>query len=85
MHRLRLAFNPETGIVSGTVALPFEKGDVNATYRGVILPGWEDCGCGRPDPTVRVSRPFASGSIWFSEELYAPNTGCGFKVCLPEK
>ena len=85
VHRLRLAFNPETGIVSGTVALPFEKGDVNATYRGVILPGWEDCGCGRPDPTVRVSRPFASGSIWFSEELYAPNTGCGFKVCLPEK
>lgn len=85
LHRLRLAFNPETGVVSGTVALPFEKGDVNATYRGVILPGWEDCGCGRPDPTVRVSRPFASGSIWFSEGLYAPNAGCGFKVCLPEK
>ena len=85
VHRLRLAFNPETGVVSGTVALPFEKGDVNATYRGVILPGWEDCGCGRPDPTVRVSRPFASGSIWFSEGQDAPNTGCGFKVCLPEK
>lgn len=83
-HRLRVQYSPETGIVTGTVMLPFTRGTVAGTYRGVVLPGWDACGgCGREDPTIRASRPLLSGSIWFddvTEDGVEFSGGCGFRV-----
>ena len=57
----KLAYAKATGIFSGAVSFDVEEiGKVNATVKGVLLPGWYDCGC-NPDGLPLVNRPFGAG------------------------
>ena len=67
-NRLRLAFDVETGVFSGTMRLDFEGVSTTGTYRGVIIPGWGGCDtCGRLGA-------LGSGALWFSDFLDAGGT-----------
>ena len=56
-------FSPETGVLTGTAKTVVNRRTVTASFKGVILPGWLDCGCGDD----LVTRPFASGTFYWSE------------------
>ena len=58
-----LGFSRTTGVVSGTLLLPFSNGGTAATYRGIALPGWQGCG----ECTELPERPWALGSCSFSD------------------
>lgn len=58
-----LVFSRDTGIVRGTLKLPFSAGDTAVTYRGIALPGWQACG----ECTALPERPWALGSCSFSD------------------
>ena len=64
---LRLSLNRSTGVLSGTVKLPYANQTVQATYRGVVLPGWTGCGCHDED----IDLPLAFGACWFTDKVYA--------------
>ena len=53
-------FSPETGVLTGTAKTVVNRRTVTASFKGVILPGWLDCGCGDD----LVTRPFASGTFY---------------------
>ena len=38
---------------------------MTASFKGVVLPGWLDCGCGDELPV----RPFASGTFYYSSRV----------------
>ena len=56
-------FSPETGVLTGTAKTVVNRRTVTASFKGVILPGWLDCGCGDD----LIARPFASGTFYWSE------------------
>lgn len=65
---LKLSFNKETGIVSGSFKLPVEKGKAqSASYKGVVVIGWgnggscSECGEGK-------FLPFVNGGWWFVDK-----------------
>jgi len=60
---VELSFSPATGVIRGSLYLPFEDEDVAVTYRGIVLPGWQGCGtC-----SDIVERPWALGACSFSD------------------
>ena len=58
-------FSPETGVITGTAKVAVDRRTVTASFGGVILPGWIDCGCGDELPV----RPFASGTFYYSNSV----------------
>ena len=56
-------FSPDTGVITGTAKTVVGRRTVTANFKGVILPGWIDCGCGDD----LIARPFASGTFYWSE------------------
>lgn len=66
---MRLRLNQRTGVLTGTLLLPFENGDVRAPLRGVVLPGWTGCGCHDED----VDLPLFLGSAWFNDKVLYTN------------
>ena len=66
------AFGEEfTGIVSGSVKIAFESGKTaTGTFKGILQPGWfEDCGCGDVPEVPLVERPFASGTLYYTDRI----------------
>ena len=75
-QEIKLSLNRSTGIVSGSFKLPYTSVDsrgktstktVSATYRGVLLTGWGDCGCGETEG--EVIRPFINGAYYFTDSI----------------
>ncbi len=50
---------------TGTAKTVIDRRTVTASFRGVILPGWLDCGCGDELPV----RPFAAGTLYYSNRV----------------
>lgn len=81
-----------TGVFCGSAKLSFADGrTVSGTYRGVLLPGWLDCGCGLDpedqgdgvdpnDPTRYIVRPFASGAFVFRDTVGGRSVNRGLPV-----
>ena len=67
----KLSFTLGTGIVSGTLVLPYESGKTTLTYKGIVMPGWGDGNCGecstQAGGATDTSRPFISGTAWFND------------------
>ena len=56
-------FSSDTGVLTGTAKTVVDRRTVTASFKGIVLPGWIDCGCGDD----LVTRPFASGTFYWSE------------------
>ena len=70
--------NFKKGLVTGTVPILFENGkEVKATFKGVFLPLWNDCGC--TDTPIKA-RPFISGAAIFSDKVNGKKITRGFSV-----
>ena len=67
---LTLTLNRSTGVVSGSVKIPFGTKFVNAQWKGVLLQGWGpgclDCG---PGDINTEYRPFINGTFYFSDKI----------------
>ena len=79
-----LSFSPLTGVIYGTLYLPFDQNEVAVTYRGIALPGWQSCGtCAE-----FIERPWAAGSCSFSDrdgEFGVFRSGCEVKLDRKER
>ena len=64
-HAAFWTFSPQTGVISGTAKTVIDRRTVTASFKGVILPGWLDCGCGDELPV----RPFAAGTFYYSNRV----------------
>ncbi len=61
-----VSFNKTSGLFSGKAKLVFEDGKtVTGTYKGLLTPGWLDCGCGDD----RVVLPFGSGTLYYADKV----------------
>jgi hypothetical protein len=79
-NNLSLFFTRSTGIFRGTFKITFAGGrSLTATYKGVLLPGWTDCGC--TEESI-VERPFGSGSCWFTDRYNGRSVRRGMSVDL---
>ena len=58
-----LSFSPATGVVHGTLRLPFADEYVAVVYRGISLPGWQSC----EECTMLPERPWALGACSFAD------------------
>ena len=58
-------FSRETGVITGTAKGVVDRRTVTAPFKGVVLPGWIDCGCGDELPV----RPFAAGTFYYSNQV----------------
>jgi hypothetical protein len=47
------------------------------TVKGVVLPGWTDCGCGDEPVT---ERPFISAAAYYKDRVGSKSTERGFAV-----
>ena len=63
-------FSPTTGVITGTAKAVIDRRTVTASFKGVVLPGWIDCGCGDELPV----RPFASGTFFYSSTVNGCST-----------
>jgi len=61
-----LTFAKATGVFSGKAALNVDGKSVQATVKGVLLPGWIDCGGGCGGEPV-VERPYGSGTLYYKD------------------
>lgn len=66
-----VSYSKSTGIVSGSVKIMFESGKTaTGTFKGVLQPGWfEDCGCGDVPEVPLVARPFAAGTLYYTDRI----------------
>ena len=71
-------FSPETGVITGTAKVAVGRRTVTASFKGVILPGWIDCGCGDELPV----RPFASGTFYYSNRVNGFSTPASLEFDL---
>ena len=65
----RLTYTKKTGAFAGSISLVTATGaSVRANIKGVLLPGWDDCGCVEPEEgeAALVTRPFGAGIISYS-------------------
>lgn len=75
-----LKINRSTGVVTGSVYVKFAGGKkLRLKVRGVILPGWTDCGCLDEAP---ITRPFASLTATFNDRVGRSCVISGFAVEL---
>ena len=80
-NEVELFFSPETGVISGTLYIPFEDGRrIAATYRGIALPGWQGCAACSEDEFVQV--PWAAGACSFSDGIDGCFIRNGFEIRL---
>ena len=56
------------GSFSGTAKVIFANRVISCKYRGVVLPGWTECGDCGPVGNL-VERPFASGTLWLNDKI----------------
>ncbi len=59
-------FNEATGVLTGKAKAVIDRRTVVATFKGVVTPGWLDCGCGDEDQIVR---PFATGTFFYASRV----------------
>ncbi len=72
----------KTGLVSGSIPVMFEDGSrVRASFKGVLIPGWFDCGC-TDSSSVDISLPLISGTAVFSDKVDGKAVKRGFAVNL---
>lgn len=77
-----LRINSKTGVVTGTTRIQLADGTVKKlTVRGVMLPGWVDCGCGE---TVNVVRPVVSATAFFKEKRSTGRVTRGLSLDLTD-
>lgn len=63
---ITLSFNATTAVFSGKATIVFEDGtSTSGAYKGVLTPGWLDCGCG---DELEV-RPFGSGTFYWTDRV----------------
>lgn len=76
-----MTFSPETGVIHGSFDLPFADGATRVTYRGISLPGWQNCaGC---IGAGAVERPWAVGACSFTDRAGAGGiyrNGCSIRL-----
>ena len=78
-QHVTLKFSLLTGVISGTLRIPFAGGGETAvTYRGIALPGWQQCG----ECTGFVTRPWATGSCSFADRKDGKPCRSGFEIKL---
>lgn len=83
-EKLRATFKLKnrTGLVAGSIPVMFADGStVKASFSGVLLPGWFDCGCSDSSVPV-INRPFVSGTAVFSDSVSGKAVKRGFAVNL---
>jgi hypothetical protein len=78
-----ISISRSTGIVSGSVEVPYQDEDGNektysAKYKGVVLIGWGP-GCGCTDTVVDVILPFMSGAYYYAD-TFKTDSGKSVKV-----
>ncbi len=59
-------FNKATGVLTGKAKTKIDRRTVIASFKGVVTPGWLDCGCGDEEQVVR---PFATGTFFYSSRV----------------
>jgi hypothetical protein len=66
-----VSYSKSTGIFSGSAKITFENGKTaTGTFKGVLQPGWfEDCGCGDVSEVPLVARPFAAGTLYYTDRI----------------
>lgn len=82
-YRATISISRSTGIVSGSVKVPYQDEDGNmktysAKYKGVVLIGWGP-GCGCTDTVVDVTLPFMSGAYYYAD-TFKTDSGKSVKV-----
>ena len=85
---VKFKFAKATGIMSGSMKVQFGDKKVTAKFKGVVLPGWHDCGCEAPNPNdpfmIDQSLPFAIGAAWISDSVDGVKCKRGFCVVIDE-
>lgn len=67
--KFTLSFAKGTGCISGSATLTIGQRQVDATWKGVLLPGWTVCGdCGEGGEEL-TERPFGSGTVFFTDKV----------------
>lgn len=83
---VKLKFTASTGLISGSMKVFFGSKKVTAKFKGVVLPGWHDCGCEMPNPDdpfmIDKSLPFAAGAAWFQDSVNGVKVKRGFTVAI---
>ena len=78
--KLTFSLSKRTGIVSGRIPVQFANGQrITLSYKGVLLPGWNDCGCTDVAP---LKRPFASGAAYYQDRVGGVSVKRGFSIDL---
>ena len=72
------SFSTQTGVITGTAKTVVDRRTVTASFKGVILPGWIDCGCG----DELAVRPFASGTFYYSNRTNGFSTPASLEFDL---
>ena len=74
----RFSISRTTGVVTGTIYASFENGrKVRLSVRGVVLPGWTDCGC---TEELSFERPFISAAAYYKDRVGGKTAQRGFAV-----
>ena len=83
---LKIKFSRFHGIVSGSIKIMFGSKKVKASFKGVVLPGWHDCGCEVVNPAdpfkIDESQQFAVGAAWISDKIEGRIVKRGFPVVI---
>ena len=78
---LKFTFQKKIGMFNGKATVKFTNGkSVSCQYKGVLLPGWVDCGC--MEEEAIIERPYGSGCVWFTDNVKGRSTKRGFTVDL---
>ncbi len=64
--RLSFSLTRKTGLFKGSFRVAFADKTLSASYAGVLLPGWTDCGCG--DGVDVPEKPMGLGAFWFTDK-----------------
>lgn len=75
-------FNEATGVLTGKAKTTIDRRTVVATFKGVVTPGWLDCGCGDDEQIVR---PFATGTFFYSSRVngFSTPSSLEFNLVVP--
>ena len=81
----KLSYTKKTGAFSGNISILGTNGKtVKATIKGVLLPGWDDCGCVEPGEgeDALVTRPFGAGIVYYKVKVGRAYTTISMPVYL---
>ena len=71
---LSLSFQKKTGVLRGTMTFSRGRMRRTATYHGVLIPGWHDCGCTPAD--LNPSTPFYIENAYPNADPFALGSAC---------